>query len=655
MAQERSSEIPQNLGFMMNIMLTKRQSSIFLELCEKVGEYYKANYFSDRFNVSLRTIQNDIKAIKDDTVSYSDIFEIESRVPFGTRIRVLDKERFTQYSNDIRIQSDEYNTNYRDDRIYKILNFLLGQRKSISLTKCADYIYVSKSTLTSDLKELEKLLSKYTLRLIQSKGYIWIDGLERDKRICLMDNTYMQMIPSKLISDTESVHVEFIRKTLMKELLEKQYPISDVEFQNIIIWLNVAIKRITNFFYLNDEDINSDEAYSTEIKIAANIFERMETKYLIRVPQTEINFLAMYINNHSNFSNTDYISEDLNTFIFQALEKIHESYPTDFTHDVNLRISLALHCVPLISRARNNVQIKNEMLDYIKQSFPYAFDIATYFSYLLSDRYRCKIKESETAFLAIYFNKSINEFSVLKGNKRLCIITNLKRAEYFLLEQFLYDKFQKYIVSITFVSGNELEDLDLDAYDLFFSTEDNRATESGLATKIAFFPDSNELEKIKVRIEGFKNVEDIMKLFDPDLFFVKDFTKKEEIQKCLVDAASDSYKLHNLSEEIELREEFGSTYFGNGIAILHPMHLLTDASFIGEIILKKPALWDNEGNHVNLIFLVCIQKNNLEAFRAWDYLSPLLFNNQFKQEILSVKDYNDFKRVCEENLKSHIL
>ena len=111
-----------------------------------------------------------------------------------------------------------------------------------------------------------------------------------------------------------------------------------------------------------------------------------------------------------------------------------------------------------------------------------------------------------------------------------------------------------------------------------------RQTESGLATKIAFFPDSNELEKIKVRIEGFKNVEDIMKLFDPKLFFVKDFTEKEEIQKCLVDAASVLYQLDNLAEEIELREEFGSTYFGNGIAILHPMHLLTDDSFIGEII-----------------------------------------------------------------------
>ena len=634
-------------------MLTKRQASIFLELTEKVNEWFKANYFSKKYNVSLRTIQNDIKAIKDFASANENAFVVESKVPFGTRIKIVDTEKFTKKLNEIRMQSDELSLSYKDDRIYKLLHFLLNQRQSISLTKCADYIYVSKSTLANDLKDLEKVLHKFSLRLIQSKGLVYIDGLERDKRICLMENdySYVQMLPSNLISPNESAQFEFIREVLMEELLDKRYPISDVEFQNIIIWINISIKRISNFFYLNEEDISDEQNYDVEIEIAKTIFDRIEKHYLIRVPQTEINFLGLYINNHSNFSDTDYISEDLNTFILEALQKIYDIFPTDFRHDVNLRMELALHCVPLISRARNNVQIKNEMLDYIKQSFPYAFDIATYFSYLLSLRYKIRIKESETAFLAIYFNKSIQESSALKGNKKICIITNLKRSEYFLLEQYLYDKFQKYITSITFVTTKDLETLDLDQYDLFFSTEDNRATESGLATKINFFPDASELEKIKVRIEGFKNVEDIMRLFDPQLFFIKDYTQKQQIQDCLVSTAMRLHDCKNLKEEIELREEFGSTYFGNSIAILHPMHSTTDSSFIGEIILEKPALWDQEGNYVNLIFLVCIQNNNLEAFRAWEYLSPLLFNNQFKQELLTVRSFEEFKNVCEENLK----
>ena len=146
---------------------------------------------------------------------------------------------------------------------------------------------------------------------------------ERDKRICLMDNNYayLSVLPTNLITGSETGHISFIHNLLINELLHKQYPISDVEFQNLILWLNISIRRIGSFFYLNEEDINDDITHSVEIEIARNIFERIETKYLLRVPQTEINFLAMYINNHSNFRNTDYISEDLNEFILYAFGK----------------------------------------------------------------------------------------------------------------------------------------------------------------------------------------------------------------------------------------------------------------------------------------------------------------------------------------------
>lgn len=466
------------------------------------------------------------------------------------------------------------------------------------------------------------------------------------------NNAYnLKLLKKSDVQVSNSEQLGYLHNILLKELLKRRYPISDVEFQNVVLWLNISIKRIQKFFYLNEDDIDQTHPVETELSIAKEVFAQIEKHFLIRGPQTEIDFLALYINNHGNYSNTDYISEDLNNFIVDALEKIHTMYPTDFTHDVNLRISLAMHCVPLISRARNNVQVKNEMLDYIKQSYPYAFDIATYFSYLLSKQYSIQIKEEETAFLAIYFNKSVMESAAFRGSKRICIITNLKRSEYFLLEQYLYDQFQKYIVSITFVTSEELDDLDLDEYDLFFSTEDNRATESGLAMKISSFPDTNELEMMKVRIEGFRNADDIVDLFDSRLFYVHDFKKKENIQNWLVNKAMELYHCPELQNEIELREQFGSTYFGNSIAILHPMHFSGEASFIGEVILKKPVVWDREGNHVNIVFLVCIQHNNLEAFRAWEYLSPLLFNNNLKQKMVTSKSFDEFLRVCKEDLE----
>lgn len=75
-------------------MLTRRQINLFIEMSKKSGEYYKANFFSEKFNVSLRTIQNDIKILKDASSSHSDVYVIESKVPFGTRIKIVNKKKF---------------------------------------------------------------------------------------------------------------------------------------------------------------------------------------------------------------------------------------------------------------------------------------------------------------------------------------------------------------------------------------------------------------------------------------------------------------------------------------------------------------------------------------------------------------------------------
>lgn len=638
------------------VMLTNRQFSIFEEMSLNPGTYFKAIGFTKKYGVSLRSVQNDIIAVKTEMERFSNIFRIVSKVPFGTKINVLEIDAYTPLINNLHKQYQIDSSSEKKERPYKLLSLLLYCKKSISAAECEDYLYISRSTLYSDLKKLEEIVSKYSLEVVRSNSMISIKGLERDKRICLMNVNYVYqpVLPNKLISNIETINVEFLRKTLTAELIEKKYPISDVEFQNVILWLSISIKRIMNCFVLEQGYVQNKAKYSIEKSLAESIFGKISGKYLLDIPQSEIEFLAVYINNHGNLRNTEYITSDMNDFILQSLEKIKESFPTDFTHDVNLRIYLALHCGPLISRAQNNMQIKNEMLDYIKQSFPYAFDVATFFSYLLSQHYSCKIKESETAYLAIYFNKSIVEYSGLKESKKICVITNLQRSEYFLLEQMLYDKFGHNIESIAFINTVQLETVDLDQYDVFFSTENNKATESGLASKISCFPNEKEMNDIRMKIKGFNDMDDITNLFNKDLFYIKDNLSKEDIQNCIVGEAAKMYHLNDLTAETNLREEYGSTYFGNGIAILHPMHLIANDSFIGEVLLKKPIVWDSEGNAVNLVFLVCIQKNNIEAFRGWNQLSPLLFNNQFKERLKDVKCFDDFIRISREYMKDQI-
>ncbi|MEE1355015.1 MAG: HTH domain-containing protein, partial [Absicoccus porci] len=184
-------------------MLTKRQVEIFLQFCEHENEYLKANHFSDELNVSLRTVQNDLKVIKKEMQNESS-FSIESKVPFGTRLVVHDQNKFDEYLSSLKNQNEE-SLSEKDGRVHKLLNYLMKQRKSVPLSQCADYIYVSKSTLINDLKEVEQILNKFSLKLIQSVGYVWVDGLERDRRMCLIDNdnNNFNIISSNPLSDME--------------------------------------------------------------------------------------------------------------------------------------------------------------------------------------------------------------------------------------------------------------------------------------------------------------------------------------------------------------------------------------------------------------------------------------------------------------------
>lgn len=87
--------------------------------------------------------------------------------------------------------------------------------------------------MINDLKDVEKVLNKFSLKLLQSVGYVWVDGLERDCRMCLIDNLNynLNMIPSDPVSDMDGNRLERIRKIIMEEFLHDQYQSQMLNFK----------------------------------------------------------------------------------------------------------------------------------------------------------------------------------------------------------------------------------------------------------------------------------------------------------------------------------------------------------------------------------------------------------------------------------------
>lgn len=115
----------------------------------------------------------------------------------------------------------------------------------------------------------------------------------------------------------------------------------------------------------------------------------------------------------------NYISAATDQFILAALQEIKEKFNIDFSQQLDLRLSLALHLIPLFTRVEFDLQNQNQLLDQIKHSYPLAFDIAAYMGLLIQKKMHKKVEEGEIAYLAIYFNQYLTEINHLSGQSKI--------------------------------------------------------------------------------------------------------------------------------------------------------------------------------------------------------------------------------------------
>lgn len=633
-------------------MLTKRQKEMIQEFERHSPSFLTADHFVEKFQVSMRTVQSDIKKIREHlaTTRYAELISVASK---GSQLIIKDYTTFQ-----VNIQKKEIiSESNQSDRVRKLCVLLLNQKRPINRQKILDQLFIASSTLNMDLKEADKLLSNYQLSVERKRNSgIFISGNEYDKRKCLLKLGHLDIHQNQSNMETEESFRQEIEMVLVSVLLKHHFHISETLFQNLIVHIEMAIKRMKSGFYIGSDEFGGITDFDSEMEVSTEIFQRLAERSYFKVSQEEILNLAIYIKGKSDYENDDYISEEVNTFILHALKEINEKFDIDFRQEIDLRISLALHLMPLLTRIEYNIQNENKLLDQIKQSFPLGFDIAAYMCMLLQNTIDKKIEEGEIAYLAIYFNQYLAKYNDISGKKRILIITSLKRSESILLRQRFATWFSNEITILTLVNTHEVGFLDIEDYDVIFTTEQTELTDKMGAILISFFPSEQEYSKIKLAIDGFNDKFEIVNLFDEALFRYGHFTNKKEVldKLCSISVSKVGDKVFQLREAVELREEIGSSYFGNGIALPHPINPILAETFVSVILLKNELDWDSDGNKVHLVMLVAIEKNNAKVFQLWNYLAKIIQEKGFVDRVIKNPTFENFRENLSQLLDEYI-
>lgn len=632
-------------------MLTQRQLEILLELCENPGQYMTAAFFAQKQQVSLRTVQSDMRAIKKSMSEYPCV-ECQSMATKGSRIAVKNEAEFAVLKESLYQQFGNVTVNYQGERVNQLLLLLLNQKRPVSYYDVENAVFVSRNTLLNDLKLLESVLEKYRLELLRGSNKVTIDGSEINKRLCISEENLLMADAASATAGKESDQaMRRIQDILVETFVAFQHNISEVELSNMILLLYVALRRMKDGFFIDAAELDATGDLQLERRLADEIFKRVNSRFHIHAPEAEIDFLALYLKGRGGAASASVISQEVDDLVLDGLREVRAAFGIDLTNDVNLRIALSLHCTQLIVRIRYDMQMKSHIVDYIRKNFPQGFDIATYFAAFLQKKFQKEVRDEEIAFIAIHIYKGLSDAHNSTGTRKIIVISSLRRSENLLIRQSLNRWFSDQIAELFFLPPSLMDETYLDKYDIFLTTEKGKYYNMGLAFYVSPFPSQHDYLNLKLAMDGFASIDDILQIFHRDLFEVfRRETNHDEVVHTLCAKSSKFYALEGLQEAVLERENMRSTFFGNAIAAPHPMFAVSSDTFITVCVSPQPVEWDSDGNKVNVIMLVCIGKNNQKAFQIWNYLSYLFADRSFAAQLLTDPSYEHFLRLLKDAL-----
>lgn len=624
-------------------MLTKRQIEILLNLFSNLDAPVSLQVFTDQFHLSLRSIQTDIAEIKETIKEHGLYIENNKNC---ICMSITNQETANIFMNSI-IQDYNLNQFFEDQssRISYIISRLLDSNDYLKSADLADEMYISRSQISNDIKLAKNMLSSYHLTLISKPYYgIKIIGKENDIRNYIIQE---KLKIKNLVCDeithsfSSHEHIDDINNIVIKILTHSHYIISDIALQNLILHIVTAVNRIKSGHLIHMDSLNISPVYAHVIEISKNILEKCADIYNFEFNDDEIFFLALNLYGKREFDKQEFITDEINNLVFLSLYKIKEIFGLDFTSNLNLRISLGLHILPLLTRINTNMQLRNIMTFNIKQKYTLAYDLASTFTNTIipSDK---KILDDEIAYVALHFVNYIDENSPQK-KKRMLIISSLRRSETILLQNNILRNFPS-IKEVKIIPKNSLSTTNVNNYNVICTTENDIFINNNKIQKISYFLNDTDIKKIELLLDGFNGPKDILDCFSEDLFYYGDAPSKNAVIKWLYEMAyKQGLEDEKLYHSIMNHENVTSTYFGNYLAIPHPEIFLSETSFISVAILPKPILWDDE--YVDIVFLVSIQKNNPNAFKLWSYLSFLISNNTTLEEIKKEPTFQNLSKV----------
>ncbi|AFR71669.1 transcriptional antiterminator BglB [Brachyspira pilosicoli B2904] len=582
--------------------------------------YITAEMLAKKLQISEKTVRIKIAELNKELENTG--IKVVSKARYGYILECDNHKDMSNINLNAHIFNDfEYRLKYIFEHLINNNNTYI---KSDNLISALD---ISKTTLTNTLKIIEDNIRYYNLKIERKPNYgIKLIGKEFDIRNCIIDYYLKQQIyDKKYINKTiENIVINFIKKNDIK--------LSEVNLENFISYISVSIERIKENKNINDYNDDSilKDVKKEELKLARKLANILEKELNIKLNDTEIIFIAIHIASKSLLSNSEnyIIQNKLDNVVQDMLDLIYNNLKIDLRDNLNLRLLLNHHMIPLDIRIRYNVLQKNPMLSDIKTNYSLAYLIASEANTVLKTYYNKEISDDEIGFLALLFQIALEENSKRKKKINILIVCGSGKTTSKLLMHKYKKEFADYIENIYTTDLIMLKEFDFSKVDYIFSTVPIVFQVPVPIVHIGLFLETNDIIKVKNVLDLSEN--DFLNNYYNKKLFSTNITgnSREEIIKNICKNIKKYINIpDNFYDLVMKRESLSETDFGNLVAIPHPFEIVTDETFVFVAILEKPIIWYK--NNVQVVFLVSISNkkdDNLQKF--YQYTVDFLLNEK---------------------------
>lgn len=333
----------------------------------------------------------------------------------------------------------------KEERQVFILSELLQNKEPSKLYYFAEMLNVSEATISHDLDQTEKWLQKYDLVLERRQGIgVFIRGKERSIRKALItilyDNidteqvqklfsNYINVLPGKtkqistikkkLLDLIDAPTIHSIQNAIDNSEIEMGFKFAESSYTALAVHLALAIKRIQKGEkIIIDPEIYEGFKVYDEFHIAANLIQSLKKVLNISIPDEEIAYVTMHLKGAKyksglpessvlKFNEIIISNYKLTSIIYQMIKIAENDTGYKLMENESLLIGLVDHLRPAINRIQMNLDIRNPLLDVIKEKYPNIYATSIKCANILEKQLSLTMPESEIGYIAMHIGSAI--------------------------------------------------------------------------------------------------------------------------------------------------------------------------------------------------------------------------------------------------------